>query len=150
MEVIFLMLPLVCSTSILGTIVNHNLVLLFSYFYNKVSFEPTFCKLHILVFDFPILCLDFKLALPLSWLVCVFWNSLYLDNFCVHNTMLVLVNKEDVINVKLDVYLLFKFPFWILCFNFWCTNYTLVNHVCNWMAQGHGYIIFSYICENVL
>ncbi len=143
------MLPSVCSTSILGTIV-HNLVLLFSCFCNKVSFEPTSGKLHILVFDFPILYLDLKLALILSWLVYVFWNSLYLDNFCVHNTMLVLMNKEDVINVKLDVYLLFKFPFWILCLNFWFTNYTLVNHVCNWMTQCHGYIILSNICENFL
>ncbi len=111
MEVIFLILPLFCSTSILGTIVHHNLVLLFSYFCNKVSFEPKSCKLHILVFDFPILYLDFKLALPLSWLVCAFWNSLYLDSFCVHKTMLILMNKEDVINVKLDVYLPFKFLF---------------------------------------
>jgi hypothetical protein len=103
MEVIFLMLPLVCSISILGMIVHHNLVLLFSCFCNKVSFEPMFCKLHIIVFDFPIFYLDLKLALPLSWLICVFWNSLYLDKFCVHNTMLVFMNKEDVINVKLDV-----------------------------------------------
>jgi hypothetical protein len=149
MEVIFLMLLLVCSMSILGMIMHHNLILLFSCFCNKVSFKPMFCKLHILVFDF-LVYLDLKLTLPLSWLVCVFWNSLYLDNFCVHNTMLVLMNKEDVTNVKLDVYLLFKFPFWILCLNFWCTNYIMVNHVCNWMTQGHGYIILSNICENFL
>jgi hypothetical protein len=144
------MLPLVCSISILGTIVHHNLVLLFSCFCNKVSFEPMFCKLHILVFDFPILYLDLKLpSLCHGWFVsfgipCILTIFVFITQ-CWYSW----IKKMSLMwNLMFTYSLNFLFEF---CASiFWCTNYTLVNHVCNWMTQGHGYIILSNICENFL
>jgi len=63
------MLHFVYSTLILGMILHHSCVLVFSCFHIEILFEHIFCTFRVFVLGFLVSCLDLKLGLHLSWFV---------------------------------------------------------------------------------
>jgi hypothetical protein len=82
MELIILMLPLIYSTTFLGTILHLNYSLLFSCFHNKILFEPMVCTL-----NFCVLCLNLKLGLPFHHVLVIAFQNPYVWVVFVHKNL---------------------------------------------------------------